>query len=118
MYTIRIIQQSTISNYSLNNQRDLISDTAENLTQVGQWSMKDFQKEKEQITLYLMLTRKNLTALATFPLSSAFMTTFQQCCKSYDNLEAEFQAGVVDQKAWAKAMIELGEKLTKNIHLI
>jgi hypothetical protein len=65
-----------------------------------------------------MLTRKNLNALTTFPLSPAFLTNFQKCCKSFEKLEEEYRTGVSDHKAWADALMKLGATLTQHIPLI
>lgn len=118
VYSVSIIPQSTISNYSLNNQRDLVLDTAENLTQIGHWTLAGFAKEQKQIELYLKLTRKNLKALETFPLSPTFLTGFKKFCDCYTKLEKEYIAGLTDHKVWANDMLKWGVTLTKDVQLI
>jgi hypothetical protein len=114
MYTTHIIQHSHLSNYSVQNQRDLVLDTAENLTQIGAWSLTGFTKEKSRIELFLKLTRKNLNALLSFPMTGSFDSDFKKFCDHYDKLEAEYKAGVVDHNAWAKRMIEWANNLSQS----
>lgn len=118
MYNTTIIQQSTISNYSVKNQRDLIADTAENLSQIGQWTLESFTKEASRIELFLALTRKNVNALSTFPLSPAFEASFKKFCRSYEKLEQEYRTGLSDQKKWATSMIAWANTLTENLSLV
>lgn len=118
MYDTPIIQQSTISNYSVKNQRDLLIDTAENLTQIGEWTLHSFTKEQEQIELYLALTRKNINALSTFPLSPALEASFTKFCKSYEKLEQEYRTGLSDQKKWATEVMTWAVTLTENVSLV
>ncbi len=113
MYSRYIIQRSAISNYSVNNQRGLVLDTAENLTQIGQWTLNCFAKEQQRIALYLALTRKNLTALASFPSSSSFLPEFKKFCNSYDKLEEEYVTGIVDRSVWANGMLTWGTTLLR-----
>lgn len=86
-------------------------DTAENLTQIGNWSLVSFTKEKGRIELFLKLTRKNLNALLTFPPTPTFKPTFKQFSDSYDKLEAEYREGVIDHKVWAQDMLTWGNNL-------
>lgn len=100
------------------NQRDLVLDTAENLTQIGSWAVSDFIKESKRIELFLKLTRKNLDALLGFPILPAFNPCFQKCSNSFTRLEKEYQVGVINCGAWAKRVITLGTTLTENVKLI
>lgn len=118
MYDTPIIQQSTTSNYSVKNQRDLLVDTAENLTQIGQWTIHSFTKDQEQIELYLALTRKNINALSTFPLSPALETSFVKFCNRYEKLEAEYRTGLSDPKKWATEVMGWAVTLTENTSLV
>jgi len=113
VYSRYIIQRSTIGNYSVNNQRDLVLDTAGNLTQIGQWTRDCFIKEQQRIVLYLALTRKNLTALESFPSSSSFLLEFKKFCNSFDKLEEEYRTGIVDRSVWANGMLTWGTTLLR-----
>ena len=113
MYSVRIIRHSTISNYSIETQRDLLLDTAGNLTQIGQWTLDCFHKEQRRIELFLFLTRKNLKALHDFPLSSPFDLDFKKFCTCFDKLDQEYNTGIVDRKVWANGMLTWGTSLTQ-----
>jgi hypothetical protein len=117
-YNQYIIQHSTISNYSVQNQRDIVLDIADNLTQIGQWTLENYSKEQSRIELFLNLTRKNLNALMTFPLSPAFEKNFKKFCDSYEKLDAEYKAGLTDKKTWANGMISWGTSLTQSATLV
>ncbi|MEK7119794.1 MAG: hypothetical protein AAB457_04525 [Patescibacteria group bacterium] len=118
VYYIYIIQKSTISNYSIQNQRDIFLDTAENLTQIGQWTLSSFHKEQRRIELFLTLTRKNLRALNTFPLSPALQRDFKKFCESFDKLEEEYRTGILDRTVWANGFLKWGSTLSQNVHLL
>lgn len=118
VYSVYIIQQSTHSNYSASTQRDLVLDTAGNLTQIGNWAVASFAKDEERITLFLKLTRKNLNALSGFPFSSAFDPGYKKFTRSFVRLENEFRAGIKDPTDWGNGMIKWGVALTKSINLI
>lgn len=112
VYSGYIIHNPHISNYSVQNQRDLVLDTAENLTQIGNWSLVGFTKEKGRIELFLKLTRKNLNALLMFPIAPpSFKPSFQKFSESYDKLEQEYKTGVIDHKVWAQGMLTWGNNL-------
>lgn len=96
----------------------MVLDTAENLTQIGQWSLDCFVKEKQRIALYITLTRKNLTALESFPLSPSFTHEFKKFCTCYEKLEKEFTSGVADRKVWGQGMLQWGTALTQHVNLI
>ena len=118
VYSGYIIQQSTHSNYSIAIQRDLVLDTAENLTQIGTWAHGSFAKEGQRIELFLRLTRKNLNALLDFPLSPSFDSGFQKFNQSFGRLEKEYRTGIVNRSAWANRMFTWGTTLTQNVKLI
>lgn len=118
MYSGYIIQHPSHSNYSVINQRDLVLDTAENLTQIGTWARGSFDKEEQRIALFLKLTRKNLNALSSFPLSTAFDPGFRKFCHSFERLEKEYVAGVHDPSLWATGMLKWGSVLIKSVELI
>lgn len=118
MYNTDIIQKSTISNYSIQNQRDIFFDTAENLTQIGHWTLSSFQKEQHRIELFLTLTRKNLKALHTFPLSPALHKDLQKFSDCFDKLEEEYRTGILDRTAWANGFLKWGIALSQNVHLL
>jgi hypothetical protein len=118
VYSSYIIQKSSTSNYSANNQRDLVLDTAENLTQVATWTLTRFVPEKDRIELYLRLIRKDINALASFPLSTAFNPGFSDFCTRYEKMEQEYKSGLVDRTGWANRMIKWADTLTKSINLI
>lgn len=118
VYSGCIIQHSTHSNYSIATERDLVMDTAENLTQIGTWAQKSFVKEQHRIELFLKLTRKNLNALLGFPLSPSFNPEFQKFCSSFTRLEKEYRVGIVNRSAWANGMLTWGTTLTQNVKLI
>lgn len=118
MYHRYIIQKSTTSNYSIQNQRDIFLDTAENLTQIGNWTLSSFQKEQHRIELFLALTRKNLKALHTFPLSPALHRDFKKFSESFDKLDAEYRNGIMDRRAWANGFLKWGTALSQNVHLL
>jgi hypothetical protein len=88
-------------------------DTVENLTQIGQWTLGCYQKERNRIDLYLSLTRKNLNALLGFPLSPAFGRNFQKFSLSFSKLEEEYRTGKVDRTVWANRILECGNDLTR-----
>ena len=118
MYSGYIIHHSTNSNYSVKNQLDIVLDTADNLTQIGQWTIGSFHKEQYRIELFLSLTRKNMNALIGFPLSPKFSQDFKKFCTSYEKLEAEFHSGIVDRTAWANGMLKWGISLTRSSELV
>lgn len=118
MYSGDIIQNSSHSNYSLLNQRELVLDTAENLTQIGAWARCSFVKEEQRIGLFLKLTRKNLNALLGFPLSASFNPCVHRFSNSFTRLEKEYLVGVADPGVWANRMSTWGTTLTQNIKLI
>lgn len=118
MYSVYIIQNSTHSNYSSATERDLVMDTAENLTQIGIWAQKSFVKERPRIELFLKLTRKNLNALLGFPASAAFDSDFQKFNHSFDQLEKEYRMGITNRGAWANRMLTWGTALTQSVKLI
>ncbi len=118
MYSGYIIPKSTNSNYSVVNQRDLVLDTAENLTQIGIWARGSFTKEGQRIELFLKLTRKNLNALLGFPISPSFNPCFHKFSNSFTRLEKEYHVGIVDHGIWADRMLTWGTTLTQNVKLI
>ena len=93
-------------------------DTAENLTQVGQWTLHRFVPEKDHIELYLRLIRKDINALLSFPLSTTFHPVFSDFCTRYEKMEQEYQHGLVDRTVWANKMIQWAAKLTQSVQLI
>ncbi len=113
MYSGYIIQISTHSNYSIATERDLVLDTAENLTQIGTWAQKSFVKDKSRIELFLRLTRKNLNALLGFPVSASSDSGFQKFNHSFGMLEKEYLAGVTNHSVWANRMLTWGTTLRK-----
>lgn len=117
-YSVYIIQHSPHSNYSASIQRDLVMDTAENLTQIGTWALASFAKDRTRIELFLKLTRKNLNALSGFPLSSAFDPGYQKFSRSFTRLEHQYRAGIGDPKVWGHGMLTWGITLTKSVTLI
>lgn len=118
VYSECIIQHATHGNYSLVNQRDLVLDTAENLTQIGTWARAGFAKEGQRIELFLRLTRKNLNALLGFPLSTSFNPGFQKFNHSFARLEKEYRVGITDHTVWANRMLTWGATLTQSVKLI
>jgi len=118
VYSGYIIQQSTHSNYSIAIQRDLVLDTAENLTQIGTWARGSFAKEGQRIELFLRLTRKNLNALLGFPLSTSFNPGFQKFSHSFTRLEKEYRVGITNHSVWANRMLTWGTTLTQSVTLI
>lgn len=117
-YTVFIIHHSTHSNYSVSVQRDLVLDTAENLTQIGTWALTNFIKDRPRIELFLKLTRKNLNALSGFPLSSAFDPGYKKFSRSFVRLENEYRAGVEDPKVWGNGMLAWSTTLSQSVKLI
>ncbi len=113
-----IIQNSTHSNFSPATERDLLMDTADNLTQIGLWAQKSFDKEQPRIELFLKLTRKNLNALLGFPVSPSFDSGFQKFNHSFGRLEKEYRAGITNHSAWANRMLRWGTTLTQSVKLI
>ena len=93
-------------------------DTAENLSQVGRWSLTRFIPEKDRIELYLRLIRKDINALRSFPLSTAFDSGFSDFCTRYETMELEYKQGITDPVSWAHRMITWADVLTKSVHLI
>ncbi len=118
MYSRHIIHRPSISNYSPNNQRDLLLDTAENLTQIGHWATASFDKNQTQIELFLLLTRKNIKALQTFPLAPEVSHKLEEFCVRFDALELEYRTGIPDMTVWAHEMLAWGTTLSQNAHLI
>ena len=117
-YNMGIIQKSSHSNYSAETQRDLVLDTAENLTQIGQWSLQSFSRERSRIELFLKLTRKNLNALSNFPLSPAFDPSFKKFSNSFTRLEKQYREGIVDPENWAHGMLVSATTLTQSVKFI
>jgi hypothetical protein len=118
VYSGYIIQNSTHSNYSSATQRDLVMDTAGNLTQIGTWARGSFVKESRRIELFLRLTRKNLNALLGFPISASFDPCFHKFSNSFTRLEKEYHIGIVDHSLWANRILSWGNTLTKSAKLI
>jgi len=118
VYSGCIIPHTTHSNYSTAVQRDLVMDTADNLTQIGTWAGCSFVKDRTRIELFLRLTRKNLNALLGFPLSPSFNHCFHKFCNSFTRLEKEYRVGIVNRSAWANGMLAWGTTLTQNVKLI
>lgn len=118
MYNDGIIPQSTSSNYSVVNQRDLVLDTVENLMQIGVWARNSFVKDRSRIELFLRLTRKNLNALSGFPLSPSFDASFQKFTHSFARLEKEYGTGIVNHGVWANRMLTWGATLTQSVKFI
>lgn len=88
-------------------------DIADNLRQVGEWTLKGFHERQEHITLYLKLTRKDVKQLMRFPLATAFIPKFTKFCKVYDKIEAEYQKGISDHRIWARTVNDCAEELSK-----
>ena len=107
-YSEYIIQNSTISNYSSKNLHDIVLDTAENLTQIGLWTLNCFNKEQNRIKLFLSLTRKNMNALHGFPLAREFNRDFEEFYGIYDKLEKENDTGIVNKTVWGNLMLKWG----------
>jgi hypothetical protein len=118
VYSAYIIHSSHLSNYSSLNKRDIVLDIAENLTQIGHWSLATFSQEQKRIELYIKLTRKDLNALLTFPMSPEFDTNFKKFYRSYNKLENEYHTGITDHGKWAKVMITLGDTLSQTAKLV
>jgi len=118
VYSAAIITPSTINNYSIKNQRELILDTAGNLTQIGKWTLGGFQAEQKRIELFLKLTRKNLKALLGFPLAPEFESDFRAFNDAFDKLEQEYELGIADHTVWANGMIHWGTSLTRSSKLM
>ena len=118
VYSGCIIQHTTHSNYSDATARDLVMDTAENLTQIGTWARDSFVKDQSRIELFLKLTRKNLNALLGFPLSAPFDSGFQKFTHSFGRLEKEYLTGITNHSVWAHRMLTWGTTLTQNAKLI
>ena len=78
MYSSLIIQHSDISNYSLNNQRDIVLDTADNLTQIGNWTLTCFKKEKDRIELREIARREKRAVLGKGELPVVLRPQFRQ----------------------------------------
>lgn len=93
-------------------------DIAENLRQIGDWTLKGFQQRKENITLFLKLTRKDVNQLTRFPLPAAFVPKFKKFCSAYDELENEYRKGIKDHRVWAKGLHSCAEDLTKHSLLV
>lgn len=118
MYTTTINTQSPISIYSSITQRNIVLDTADNLTQIGHWAIDCFQKEQSRIELFLTLTRKNLDALEGYPLSPSFGPDFNKVCKNFHKLEEEYHAGIVDLTIWGNGMLKWGSTLSRSSEFI
>lgn len=118
MYSEYIIHQSHTSNFSPQNQRDIVLDIAENLTQIGNWTLQGFTQEKGRIELYLRLTRKDVNALLGFPLKPGFDPDFKKICRSFNRLEKEYHTGISDHRIWANWMISLGNTITQSAKLV
>ncbi|OGG36006.1 hypothetical protein A2363_00785 [Candidatus Gottesmanbacteria bacterium RIFOXYB1_FULL_47_11] len=118
MYSEYIIQHTSNSNYSVTNQRDLVLDTAQNLTQIGHWAKCSLAKDEQRIALFLKLTRKNLNALSGFPLSPKFNREFQLFCVSFTALEAEYCAGLTKPAVWASGVLTWASTLTQSASLL
>jgi hypothetical protein len=93
-------------------------DTAENLTQIGTWARDSFIKDQSRIELFLRLTRKNLNALLSFPVSAPFDSGFQKFNHSFGRLEKEYSVGIADHGLWANRMLIWGITLTQSVKLI
>ena len=111
MYSVSI-------NCSTSNQRDLLLDTAQNLTQIGEWAKTSFSKDEARIALFLKLTRKNLTALSEFPISPKLNTEFQLFCASFAGMETEYLAGCTNPAKWANGMLTWATTLTQSAQLL
>lgn len=118
MYTTNIITQPPISTYSSITQRNIVLDTADNLTQIGHWALDCFGKEKDRIELFLTLTRKNLTALEGYPLSSSFGPDFKKVLSNFYKLEKEYHTGIVDRTIWGNGMLKWGNTLSRSSEFI
>jgi len=86
---------------------------AENLKQIGDWTLKGFRERKENIELFLKLTRKDVNQLQRFPLAPAFVPKFKKICAAYDKLESEYRSGIVDHRVWASSIHACAQDLTK-----
>lgn len=86
-------------------------DTAENLTQIGEWTKECFTTEQVRIELFLGLTRKNVNALMTFPLPPTFASEFAKFCAQYELLENEYKSGLSDKNKWAASIMKLADTL-------
>jgi hypothetical protein len=74
---------------------------ADNLRQISKWTIKGQHKsQKENIKLFLKLTRKDVDELQRFPLPKAFVPAFKKFCTIYNRLEEEYHAGLKDHKTW------------------
>lgn len=118
MYTTNINTQSPISSYSSITQRNIVLDTADNLTQIGHWALECFGKEKDRIELFLTLTRKNLDALEGYPLSPSFGPDFNRVRRNFHKLEEEYHAGIVDRTIWGNGMLKWGSTLSRSSEFI
>jgi hypothetical protein len=85
-----------------------VADTADNLTQIGKWTLDCFNKEQTRIKLFLCLTRKNMDALHNFPSSLSFYPDFEKFYIIFDKLEKEYDTGIVDKKVWGNLLIKWG----------
>ena len=93
-------------------------DIAGNLTQIGNWALVSFAKDQSRIELFLKLTRRNLDALLSAPVSPGFEPSFRKFCAEHKKREEEYHKGLVDRQAWANHMIAWADRLTKNAMLV
>lgn len=114
MYSSTIIHHFFNSNQSANNQRDIVLDTAENITQIGKWTRDNFNKEHDRIQLFLVLTRKNLNALREFQLSPSFTREFVHFCNDFDRLEKDYLNGMENRSVWAGVLLKWGTALVQS----
>jgi len=113
-----IIQSSQTTKFFPSNQRDIVLDIAGNLTQIGNWALSSFAKDQSRIELFLKLTRRNLDALLSSPVSPGFEPSFRKFCAEYKKREEEYRTGIVDRQAWANHMIAWADRLTQNAILV
>lgn len=93
-------------------------DIAENLRQIGEWTLKGFHQRQENIALFLKLTRKDINQLMRFPLPPAFVPKFKKFCSVYDQLEEEYRKGIKDHRIWAKELHAAAQDLIKHSPLV
>lgn len=118
MYNRHINTQPSTTTFVPKNQRDILLDISENLSQLSEWMLNNFLNEQKRIALYFTLTRKDINALLNFPLNPEVDEDFKKSCESFSELEKEYQKGNINHQKLAEWMDSLKTDFTKTASLI
>ncbi len=113
VYTSRITIKPTHA-YEPHNNREIILDITGNLVQIGKWTLKGFSRQRQNIELYLRLTRRNVDELTKRDLGSPIRRPFDAFRSEFDSLERQYADGIADHRIWANSITGIAVTLSRD----